>query len=819
MIIKSGRVNTIVSEFSRSARRVLLVCAFFYLPSGHAMAAEKTFTIPAQPLRSALIALAADGDVSIGLADVNLSGKTSRSLTGYTDFEEALSRLLAGSGLGFRAIDPTTYLIYAMGTPTAPRLIDEPVPLQSTPIEEITITATKRSESLQITAASVAAVTGQLITDYGLHTAKDATSFVGGVATTNQAPGDNKFFMRGVADGAFTGNKQSAVGVYIDETRAIFDAPDPELQLVDIDRIEVIRGPQGTLYGAGSIGGLIRIITRAPVLGKTEMQATVEGAATDSSSPSHAFSGVVNVPLGDDAALRAVAYARREGGYIDNARLGVKNINDTYVYGGRLGGRINLSPDWTIRTSAIWQRLNARDSQYFDRTMPAFTRRNFLREPNLNEFFDLNVVVEGDLGWADLTSSTAWIRQIVNTNFDASLALPALIRLPVEATAFDRRSHYHTLNQETRLASVPGGAFQWLAGAFFSYREESSDTDLNLAGRAPSSPFYTKHRQDNGIELALFGEATYAFTKRLSFTGGLRGYYGVLNATANNSELIDEGPPQAIGQNKKTGVTPKATLSFRVTPEDLIYAEVAQGFRLGGINIDSRQVAPPNTNPNNGPPLTVRNFDSDKLWNFEIGAKTSFLHNTVRINADGFYAIWTDMQADLTRTNGLLFAANVGKVHNAGFEAEATVAATSNLAFMANVSWSDPRLTQSSAFAGTLSANRLPVVPKFSSSIAAQYQTQLTANMLAYVNARLSFVGSARLANGPVMDSMASEYHMLNMRTGLQWHGWKAAIYVNNVFNEASNTYAFGNPFNLGRVPQVTPLRPRTLGLTASWTH
>ena len=820
MIREIWQAYTFLSAYVRPQRRAVICCALFccFIPCviAPASAAEKSYNLAAQPLRSALIALAAAADVSIGLSGVNLAGKTSRSLTGYSYFEEALTRLLAGSGLSFRAIDPTTYLIYEIAAPQTPQPIKATEPLESTPIEEITITATKRSESLQVTAASIAVVIRQSILDYGLHTAREAASFVSGVATTNRAPGDNKFFMRGVTDGAFIGNKQSAVGVYIDETRAIFDAPDPELQLVDIDRIEVIRGPQGTLYGAGSIGGLIRIITHGPELGRFETEVSAETAVTDAGSPSHFVSGVVNAPIGDSAAIRAVAYTRREGGYIEDVRIG-SNTNDAYIYGARLGGRLSLSPDWSVRTSVIWQRVNARDSQYADRNMRPFTRGNFVLEPHLNEFFDLNAVIEGDLCFADLTSSTAWIMQNVNTTFDASVALPALIRQPVQATAFARRNQYHTLNHETRLASAPGGRLQWLVGVFVSHREDSGDTFLSLVNGPSSAPFYTKHRIDSGTEVAMFGEATYAFTRQLSFTAGLRGYYGILEASANNSELLDEGPPEANGRNDKTGVTPKATLSYRITPEDLIYGEVAQGFRLGGINIDSRVVNPPTNTPGNGPPLTVRNFDSDRLWNFEIGTKNSFLHNTVQINADGFYSIWTDMQADLTRMNGLLFAANIGQVENAGFELEATVVATPEFVISANVSWSNPQFTESSAIAAGLSANRLPVIPNFASSIGAQYQTQLNADLLAYANVRLNFVGSARLINGTNMDPATNDYSVVNARAGVQWHTVRATLYVNNIFNVESNTYAFGNPFNLGRVPQVTPLRPRTAGLTVSW--
>ena len=792
--------------------------------SGGALAADKTFNIAAEPLSQALIALAAQADISIGLAGVNLANKTSRDVVGYTNVEAALDRLLEGTGLGFQAIDPQTFRIYELAavapSPRQRAAAERPVetaPLRLPLIEEVTVTALKRPTSLQAIPLSLAVITSSLIRDYGLHSAEDATTLVAGVSSSNQGPGRNKLFVRGLSDGAFTGNTQAAVGVYIDETRATFNSPDPNLQLFDVDRVEIIRGPQGTLYGAGSVGGLFRIVTKMPAFGKFESQATVDGSLASLADVSGFASGMINIPLvGDKMAVRGVAYGRHDSGYIRNVRLGKGERNDTDTAGLRVGGRLRVTQDWTIRAGVIYQSIRSGDSQYYDRAMPRFTRANLVTEPNANRFLDLNVTVEGDMGWADIVSSTSWLAQRVKTRLDASPSLPILTNLPIEPTAFDQNSRYRTINHETRLVSVPGANFEWLTGVFFSRRNAGSDSKLSFITRPDGGIFYSKLRHDTGTEIALFGEVSLPLTESIKLTGGLRLYRGILNATANNSELIDVGPSEAVGNNTKNGFTPKASVSYRVDPSTLLYAEAAQGFRLGGVNIDSRVSVPTRRRNTN---LTVSNFDSDRLWNFEIGSKSSFLNQSLIVNAAAFYAVWSNMQADLTRSNGISYTANLGRVRNPGFEIETVFAPTDRFHVVANLSWSNPKLAEYSMVEATISANRLPVVPKLAGTIAVQYEHPLAVDMTGFINLKSDFVGSARLTNSTMPNAMAQSYQSVNTRFGVQYGNTRVSLYVNNVLDSASNTYAFGNPFSLGQVNQVTPLRPRTVGLNLIWAN
>lgn len=791
-----------------------LAFALFCVRPASAAEDTRAFDIPAQSLSAALVSLATQADISIGLTGVVLTNQISGRVAGTRTTAQALDDLLAGTNLTYEVIQPGTWRIFPRPLRQEVRIEAPTIPLALPPIEEIVVTAIKRPMALQTASLSVAAITGGTFTDYGVRSTTEITSFVAGLASTNQGPGRNKFVIRGMSDGPFIGNTQATVGLYIDEMRAVFNAPVPSLQLIDIDRVEVIRGPQGTLYGAGSIGGLVRIITRQPVMGRLEARASVEGSLVTKGGTSHAADAVINVPvIGDKLAWRTLAYERYDAGYVDETLLDRHEVNRTRTQGMRSSAKLRLGSDWTLGTGVIYQSIEARDTQYFDSFQPAFLRSNFLGEPSENTFTSINATVEGDLGWASVVSTTAWIHHRVEATFDASLALPTLIRAPIEPTAFDQSNLYRTINHETRLASPAHEHWNWVAGVFFSHRYDYSTSLLTRVRQTPMDTFYVKNRDDYGTEAAAFSEVQYRISPRLQAGAGLRVYYGEVNVEANNSELIDVGPPAAIGQNNKTGVTPKAEVSYQLSPDHFFYAQTTQGFRLGGVNIASRLTAP----PPGGRPITVSNFDSDRLWNFEVGSKSTFLDQRLNVNVTLFYALWSDMQADLIRPNGLSFTSNLGNARNKGAELETIFVPMEGLRLLANLSWNDPTVP-STGMAGAVT-NRLPGAPKFAGAFAPQYQKPLGDGYTGYVNFKSEVHGKSQLAIGTLPMSSVPAYHVANIRVGVFNDHWRLSAFVANITNTRSNTYAFGNPFSLGRIVQEIPVRPLTVGLTASWTR
>ncbi len=791
---------------------IALACLIARTP----LAAEdaKRFNIPAQALSSALVYLAAQADISIGLTGIVLTNQVSAPVTGSRTVAEALDDLLTGTGLAFEMVNQGTWRIFPRPMTREVKLDAPMVPVSLPPIEEIIVTAIKRVTSLQTASLSVGAVTGGTFSDYGVRSTHEMTSFVAGLSATNQGPGRNKLVIRGMSDGPFIGNTQSTVGLYIDETRAVFNAPSPSLQLLDIDRVEVLRGPQGTLYGAGSIGGLVRIVTREPVMDRAEMRASLEGSAITSGGLSHAADAMVNVPLiKNKLGWRTVAYERFDGGYIDDDLLKQHHVNRALIRGVRSSAKLAIGDDWTLGTGVVYQSIHARDTQYYDAARAPFRRANLLGEPSGNDFLALNATIEGDLGWAELTSTTAWIHHNVDTAFDASLALPTLIRLPVEATVWDQNNVYRTVNHETRLASSGQGPLTWIAGVFFSHRYDKSISVMTRTQALPRDTFYIKNRRDFGTEAAVFSEAQYQLSPKLRFGAGLRVYFGEVNVTANNTEEIEDGPAAAIGYNRKAGFTPKAEVSYQLSPDHFVYAQATQGFRLGGINIASRLTAP----PPGGRPVTVSNFDSDRLWNFEMGSKSTFLNHRLNLNMSLFYALWQDMQADLIRPNGLSFTSNLGNGRNKGVEIESIYAVTDRLKLLTNVSWNSPTVP-STGMAGAVTS-RLPGAPKFAGAVAAQYQRPIGNGYTAFVNVKSEVLGKSSLAIGTLPVSELPAYHTANMRVGVFDEHWRLSAYVTNLTDTRSNTYSFGNPFSLGRIAQSIPVRPLTVGLAATWTR
>ncbi len=798
----------------RFRTRLLLALALAFAPVSLRAADALVFDLPAQPLAQALRGFAAQADVSIGLSGADTGSKVSREVRGALSPADALARLLEGSGLSFDMVDAATFRIFA--TPAAaPSQRAAALPAEEPPprVEVIVVTAPKRLTPLQIVPFSLVAVTHAPLRHYGVRSADDIPAVVAGLSATNQGPGRNKFFIRGLSDGAFSGNAQSSVATYIDEQRTSFNGPDPNLRLVDIDRVEVVRGPQGALYGAGPISGLVRIVTAAPQLDTLLAEAEAYSGAGPDIGLSGGASAMINAPLVQErAALRVVAYGDHAGGFVSDMRLGKTKANQANTAGMRVQSRVILSDDWSVHTGVTAQWIHAKDTQYFDRSQPRFRRGNYVREPYTNDFLSTNLAAEGDLGWASLLSTTAWSRQDVATRFDASLAVPLLLRAPVAPAAFDEPSTYYTLDHETRLVSAYGGDFDWLAGAFASRSVRHVTT--RIAFTQPAETFYFKTRRDTGYELALFGEATYRLDSAWEVTTGLRFYRGLIDVTGENSEL-DDGPPKAVGQSTGTGFTPKASLSYRLDGDNLLYAQVGQGFRLGGVNVNNR-VSP--GVPQRNARLTVTNFNSDRLWNFELGSKSELLDGTLRLNAAAYYAIWEHIQADLTRSTGLAFTANLGSVRNTGFDMDLTYVPVRGLEILANISLSNPVLREDQMLApGTTS--RLPQVPKFAGLVAARYQRPVTAETTIYGSGRLEFTGRTNLGQGMGRGIISKPYAVLDAEAGVRRGAWDLSLYVDNLFDCSANTFAFGNPFNFGQLGQATPPRPRTIGLRLGWSR
>lgn len=365
-------------------RSLLLTSASWCLAAGAAQALPpQRLSIPAQPMARAMLQLGDQVGVSIGAGEAATCGR-SRAVNGTYETEQALRLMLADSGCTYRRIDARTYLIVRRPPPPAPRPAPPAPPPVAEPVEldTVVVTATKREIALANAPYSLSALDGAAFDAAARRDTAALATRLAGLTVTNLGPGRNKLFVRGLADSALTGQTQAMVGLYLDDTRLTYDAPDPDLRLVDLDRVELLRGPQGTLYGAGAMGGVLKLISRPPRLDAYEGEVSAGLTFADDTAPGHSADVVFNAPLlRDRLAVRAVFYEEVLEGVVDDPGLGLTNTGATARNGGRVGLLWRINDRWEARLGSVFQELHIDDSQYAFKRLPPYERALSVASP------------------------------------------------------------------------------------------------------------------------------------------------------------------------------------------------------------------------------------------------------------------------------------------------------------------------------------------------------------------------------------------------------------------------------------------------------
>ncbi len=792
----------------------LAVCAH-----AAATAADHDFSIPAQPVGKALVAFAVQSNVSITYPDENLEAIRGNAVTGRYSSQQALSRILSGTGLAFDFIDADTVRIFRERATAVPR-----VDVVAT-MESVTVTGTKRNILLQDLATSAAVIQADSLTEAGVVSTDDLGSFIAAFTTTNLGPGRNKIFLRGLSDGSFNSRIQSVVGIYLDDTPINFSAPDPDIQLIDIDRVEVLRGPQGSLYGSGAIGGIYRIVTRRPDLTDFGGWAAARGSLTQGGGDGGSIEGAVNVPLvTDHLGLRIAGYRDLNGGYIDDTRLGERNINGSDISG--LRAMLRWAPDdrWTVDLAGTFQSIDQDDSQYYTREAGRFLRQNFVHQPYHDDIAIGSLTVHADLDWAELTSSTSLIGRDVSMQSDATLSVPRFVSLGNIPSPFLALRRIDMISHESRLVSPDSGPFRWLVGASLLRNRERDGATLTVPGAGdvfagqgfPSDVVYSEARREAATESALFGELEWYVTDAFSVTAGARLFHNTTSATASTDGIAGAGLPAVEGRRRQTDVMPKAVVSYRADEDLLIYIRAEEGFRMGGININTPANAM--ANDPHDPATNPAGFDPDRLWTFDLGVKSTWLQGRLRANLALFYVIWQDIQTEQLLPDGLSFVTNAGNGHNVGFEMELAARPLENLEIAANLLLNTPELGYLNPALGlSPSESRLPGVANMTVGVNVAYSFTMMAGFFGRVGFNYAYTGHSLLLFDRLISPVMGDYHYGNLVLSATRGQVTAGVTVDNIWNTGGNSFAYGNPFSLPYEHQVTPLRPRTVGLFVNY--
>ena len=772
-------------------------------------------------------------------ANVSLLGASSCGpggevrLSGRYALSDALSRLLAGAPCTFRIVDAQTVRITARAP--VPRVEGPGPPM----VTELLVTARKRPERLETLPAGVSVISGEQLLVTNSYDVRETAGQLVGVLTTNLGPGRDKLSMRGLSDGAFTGRARSTVTTYLDDAPVNYNSPDPDLRLTDVERVETVRGPQGALYGSGALAGVYRIVTNKPDPGRYAGYAQATAAYTHGGAASYSADGVVNAPLADGrAALRLVGYYDDEGGYLDNTSLKLPNADSTVRKGGRIALQAALGDRWTADLLAVAQRLSSRDTQY-----TAFDQNgriaNQVREASSNDFAQVAATLHGELGWADLTSSTSYVQHAYSSLYDATAAVTffnAAITSPLGV--YSEKTRIRRFVQDVVLTSAGAGPVSWLAGAYGSASVDRtpSSLDILLTGggvveplarvlRAPlpategetagaASPLtrvYDESRRDQMREIAVYGEGSWRFAPGWTATAGARAFHTELKVRAN---IVGAAPPaqsrDVSADREFSGVSSKLSLQYQFDDDGpLVYGLFSQGYRPGGINSTGFFAIRPSR-------VT---FDPDRLENFELGAKARFLDRRLTVRAAGFLDAWKNIQSDQYRPSGLAYTANVGDARVEGLEAEAAYGWDFGLTLQANALYSSPKFTRVNLdFADQLGSG-LPGAPRLSGGLLARYDRPLPHDLTLRLVARANYVGPARLTFNPALNARTDPVVDAEILAEVAARRWTVGLFVDNPADSSGNTFAYGNPFTFGNpqtpspVRQVTPQRPRTIGV------
>lgn len=779
----------------------VVACTLLEAP---ASARKLVLDIPDGRLDRALVALSRQAGIAIGGISPGLASVRTRSVRGTLTLEQALRRMLRDTRFDFRIIDAKTVrLVPRPLRPTTPPRPKPPPPLPRRtvlrplppavvkagpePIDpEIVITATKQSTPLDRYAGSATVL--DVGAGTGVAAVRGLESLVGRLSTTastNLGPGRNKLFVRGIADSSFNGPTQSTTGLYVGELRLIYSAPDPDLRLYDIERVEVLEGPQGTLYGAGALGGIVRVVPRRPDMDAQSATVWAGAATTRAGGVSHDLAAMINVPVTRRAAVRVVAYTQRDAGYVDDSRRGLSDVNSADITGWRGTLRLEPGDDWAIELGGLAQFIDTADSQYASRDLPPLTRASALAQP-----FDLDVTAYSATvtkQWGDiaLVSATGMVRSDIDTIFDATALSPS--NAP---TLFDEARKVRFLNHETRLSRSSGTGLRWVGGVSLIENVDESVRRLGSPGQLADIAG-TKARTR---EAALFGEISVPIARALTGTIG-----GRLVHTANQSERATDAGDEIEPKATDLRVLPTVAAAWRPMPGGLAYVRYQEGFRASGISIGD------------GSAPEIQRFRPDELRTVEAGARLGGSGRPLSLAAAVFHTKWESIQSDVIDARGFPRTVNIGEGRIYGVSADFGWRPTRAVELQASLFFNESALTEPAfEFEGD-DERSLPNVAKIGARGSVTFETPLARTVNLVTQGQLSYVGESHLGVGSNLDIDQGNYVVAGASARLTRGRFSLVADVSNLFDSRANTFSLGNPFTVAEGRQITPLRPRTV--------
>jgi outer membrane receptor protein involved in Fe transport len=697
----------------------------------------------------------------------------------------------------------------------------------STTLGEVLVTAQKRTESVQDVPVSISVVSGSLLQNGGSTQLTDYSAYVPGMQVdSNGTPGQTTVSLRGIGPLG----SSATVGTYVDDgpigSSGIYNSTNAlsfELMPYDIERIEVLRGPQGTLYGASSIGGLLKYVTVKPALDEFEGKAGIEAVdVTDGSGSNFNYGARISFPLVKDSLGMSLSYARRDlPAYVDNIQTGEKDVNEGTQEGARLALLWQPSENTSLALSAMRQEVDSDDNAllYEDiNGVPVGERPStnlFLDEPYESRYDLYSATLNVQVGELTLTSVTSYSEAEILVTADATRSYGELIGeviLGIGPLTSDVSYPFaqKKLTQEFRLTSPASDRFEWLVGAFYTDEDNEVHQEVSLYDPGTGelvpglNPAAVVELPNEYQEYAAFVNGTYKFTDTFHLSAGVR-------YARNDQEFRQISFGLIVPTADVPGTSDEDVVTYSLSPEwhfsndTMLYARVATGYRAGGPNVFLPGVPP-----------TV---DSDSMTDYEIGVKSTLAGGSVQLEAAVFYMDWKDIQLGVQFPNGTGGLANAGSAESQGIEGSLSWLAGENFTVGMTGAYTDAQLTSDTPNGGQ-DGDRLPRTPEWSGSLFADYVIESGENLTWQFGGLLRYVGD-RISDPESQPNSvkADSYLSVDLNAGLTINNrWTLRAFARNVTDEdgdISRQIAVPNSSLAGGTQfiSVMPLQPRTFGL------
>ncbi|MEM4990412.1 TonB-dependent receptor [Collimonas sp. H4R21] len=727
---------------------------------------------------------------------------------------------------------------------------------QSEQIEAVVVTAQKRKEDASKVPLSISVISGEELQAAHINNFADVTRAMPNISfsgASGAGAGLSNIEIRGISSAAGS----ATVGVYLDDvsmtTRNLYSMGSSEPKFFDIDRIEVLRGPQGTLYGASSMGGTIKFISNQPNLKEREASVYSEVSGTKGGGTNYTVNGVVNQPLiPGELALRIGIQTGHESGYIDQVSPTTGNVIASGI-NSQDSSVVKLAMKWqptrnlSITPSVFYQEVNSKDIDASYLALPKNQTSKLVREPGNDRLLVPSLTVNYDMGKADLVSVSSFYQRTFNRTQDGTTvnnlgsAVPdtppglaaAIGALP---SAVYLQNQVRQFSQEFRVASKPYdqnvSPFTWLGGVYYANLHTNvTDNEpifgLNATyaafGANPADPgqlgiafpndnSYFSERHYRTEQKAVFGELNYYFVPTLHGTVGLRYLQATDSLSRNGDDYWNGGPTSSSVSSSSSKLTPKFSLIWEVDPNNTVYTSATEGFRLGGNTRPIPASLCASDFANLGITEAPTSFKSDKLWSYELGNKSRLLGNRLSVNASVFYIQWDGLQQDIQLPGcGFDYETNVGKAKSYGAEFEIKGKPTSNILLGLSGGYTKATLSSDVPSLKAHAGDPIQGVPKYNVSLTGQYSFNLPGDYYGFARAAAHWTGSSHgtlVATDP--DYQRPAYSTVDASVGATYDRWELTLFVKNLTNSDK---VIQRP-NVQSVSEGYRVAPRTIGVS-----